>query len=308
MKLKKYKGQKNDDLSSKLKSYSALTGAFLLSAGAAQGQVIFTDINPDTLIQNSSFDIDLDNDGIKDFGINHYTTTYYHAERRVNLLPGVDPTNRPMAGLADFEFFSLYAPLNLPAGNPIGPGGPFYSFGLVFGRMLMAKGWMQQGTGLNFNWMERGPFVDSSGYIGVEFHRGGNTYYGWIECAIDTGVHGVVIKGFAYDATPNHYIIGGSGNTIGVPEQESAINSAATFYPNPVSNGKTFIHIEAKHSADLRIEIMNGMGQILRTEERRLNSGKNVIELDVNSLASGNYFVKFTNGENVFFRKVMVGE
>jgi len=308
MKLKKYQSQKSNDLNSKLKSYSALTGAFLLSAGAAHSQVIFHDINPDTLIQNNTFDIDFDNDGIKDFGLQHYTSTYYQAERRVNLHPGVDPANRPMAGQFNFMFFSLYAPLNLPTGNPIGPGGPFYSFGMANNFMMLAKKWIQQGGQSQFYWTGRGPFLDSTGYIGVEFNSNGNTYYGWIQCAVDTVVTGVLITGYAYDATPNHYIIAGNGNTTSVPEQESAISPASSFYPNPARNGKTFIQIEAKKSADLKLEIINGMGQVLGSEDRKLHSGKNIIELDVKSLTAGTYFVKLMEGERAYFRKIMISK
>jgi len=312
MKLTKYKSQKNNDLTSMLKSYSALTGAFLLSAGAVQGQVVFTDINPDTLLQNNTFDIDFDNDGIREFAIQQYTSTYYQAERRVNLLAGVDPANRPMASLANFMFWSAYTPQNLPAGNPIGPGGPFLNFGVIGGQgiygMLMVKKWMQQGMGSNFYWTGRGPFLDSTGYIGVEFNSNGNIYYGWIQCAIDNEVQGITITGYAYDATPGHYIIAGNGNTSSLQEQQSAISPAASFYPNPVRNGKTFIQIEAKHSADLRLEIINGMGQLLQSDTRNLNPGKNVVELDVNNLAAGTYFVKIMEGENSYFRKILINK
>jgi len=304
--IKKYNSQLNNTISSKLKSYSALTGAFLLSAGAAKSQVVYTDIDPDTLIHNNTFDIDLDNDGIKDFGLYHMTSTYYEADRRVEIRPGVDPNNKPMAAIQTFMFFSLYAPLNLPAGNPIGPGGPFYSIGFP-GQMLTRK-WLQQGMGMNFYWTARGPFYDSTGYIGVEFHSNGNTHYGWIECAIDTGVHGVLLTGFAYDATPNHYIIAGAGQekNIGIQENESLISPAVSFYPNPVTNGKTFIRIEAKKPADLNLEIMNGMGQILQSENRNLSSGKNVVELNVGSLKTGTYFVKLSLGKEIYFRKILV--
>lgn len=304
--IKKYKSQRNENISSKLKSYSALTGAFLLSAGATQGQVVFTDIDPDTIIHNNNFDIDFDNDGIKDFVIHHSTSSYYGMDRRVELRPGVDPTNRPMAGLTDFMFFDLYAPLNLPAGNPIGPGGPFYSLGSFGLGQMLAKKWLQQGMGQNFYWTSRGPFMDSAGYIGVEFHANNNTYYGWIQCYVDTGCHGVLIKGYAYDATPNHYIIAGSNNTTGISDLESLINPTESFYPNPVTNGKTFIRIDAKLAADLKLEVMNGMGQILLTDDRKLSSGKNVVDLDVSALKNGTYFVKLSQGKEIYFRKILV--
>jgi hypothetical protein len=117
-----------------------------------------------------------------------------------------------------------------------------------------------------------------------------------------------LITGYAYYNVPNHYIIAGWGNTSSVAEQESAINPASSFYPNPARNGKTFIQIEAKQSADLSMEIINGMGQLLRSEKRRLHPGKNTIELDLNDLTAGTYFVKLMEGEKVYFRKILVGK
>jgi len=310
MKLKKYKTQQNDFLSSKLKSYSALTGAFLLSAGAAHSQVVFTDLNPDTVLQNSTFDIDFDHDGIRDFRLQHYTSAYYHAEMRVNLLPGVDPANRVMAAMANFMWFSLYAPLNLPAGNPIGPGGPFYSFGVASNHMLMAKRWRQQGIGSQYYWTGRGPFYDSTGYIGVEFHSHGNTYYGWIECVLNDNdtLGSVRLTGYAYNESPNNYIIAGAGNTIGIQEPESAIKPSAFFYPNPTQNGKTFIRIDAKQNSDLTLEVINSMGQVLQSEGRNLHPGRNIIELDVKTLPDGTYFVKLMEGDKAYFRKIIVSK
>src|SRR5580765_534690 len=38
----------------------------LLSLGAAQAQIVYTDVNPDSFV-NGSYNLDLDNDGITDF-------------------------------------------------------------------------------------------------------------------------------------------------------------------------------------------------------------------------------------------------
>jgi len=308
MKLKKYKSQQNDLLSSKLKSYSALTGAFLLSAGAAQSQVVFTDVNPDSVINNSTFDIDFDHDGVTDLRLQHYTSSYYRSTIRAVLHPGDDPTNRVMATRYDFGFFSIYAPMNLPTGNPIGPGGPFYSFNVASNWMMLVERRRQQGIGTQFYWVEAGPFSDSTGYIGVEFHSHGNTYYGWIECILNDNdtLGNVRITGYAYNESPGNYIIAGAGNTIGIQEPESAITPSAFFYPNTTQNGKTFIRIDAKQNSNLKLEDINGMRQVMQSENRSLHSGKNIIELDIKSLAAGTYFVKLTEGEKAYFRKIIV--
>ena len=295
MKLKKYKSQKSDDLSSKLKSYAALTGAFLLSANSVQSQVIYTDFDPDTLFRSAAFDVDFDHDGVKDFGIRHLYSSLYHSKYAM-LSQGPNPA-RVMAVWTTQWFSPNYYPLNLPAGNPIGPGGPFHN----------AVGLLARFSPSSQGFIRLGLFRDTTAYLGVEFISNGNTYYGWIECAIDSAVDSIKVMGYAYESTPNQYIIAGSGKPIGVQELESAITDLA-IYPNPVRNGKTFISIEAKQISELKLDIINGMGQILQSESRDLHSGKNIIELDVNSISSGTYFVKIIERENVLFRKILISK
>ena len=296
MKLKKYKSQKSNDLNCKLKSYSALTGAFLLSAGSVHSQVIFTDIDPDTLIRSAAFDIDFDHDGVKDFGIIHLYSSLYHSKYAM-INQGPNPA-QVMAVWTTQWFSPNYYPINLPTGNPIGPGGPFHN----------AVGLLARFSPSSQGFVRLGLFRDTSGYLGVEFESNGNTYYGWVECAIDSAVDSIKIMGYAYESTPNHYIIAGAGKTIGIQEPPSAISTSSSFYPNPVRNGKTFIQIDAKQNADLKMEIINGMGQVLSSEDRKLSSGKNIIELNVNFLASGTYFVKLSDGEKAIFRKILISK
>jgi hypothetical protein len=309
MKIRKYKSQKSNDLNSKFKSYSALTSAFLLSAGSAQSQIIYTDIDPDTAIVKSLYDIDLDHDGVADFVIQHWTS--YGNDHGAELNHGMNLSNGAMAINTQFNAFlpGDYL-LNLPAGNPIGPGGPFYSFvqhfNLRFCRQWRQFSYPSIGAPPNITTYKGGFFLDSAGYVGVQFHTYGNTYYGWIECAIDSGLDAVVVKGYAYESTPNLYIVAGAGKPVGIQEQQSDISPAASFYPNPVVDGKTFITIDSKQPADLTIAIINGMGQVLQRENRTLNSGKNIIELNVNAIADGSYFVKLTEGDKIYFRKILV--
>ena len=204
-----------------------------------------------------------------------------------------------MAVFTTFFLLPQYYPLNLPAGNPIGPGGPFHTFGFSDGRLahfVRTSSFYRTG----------GFFRDSTGFLGVEFVSHGKTHYGWIEMEIDSIVKSVIVKGYAYEATPNQYIIAGAGMTTGVAEHNQSISPASSFYPNPARNGKSFIEVVSKQFSDLKLEVMNGMGQILQTEDHKLNSGKNVVELNVGSLASGTYFVKLSQGDQINFRKIVV--
>ena len=60
---------------SRLQSYSALTAAFLASAEALSGAVVYTDVVPDSMVANGIFPIDMDADGFADFELVHYGFT-----------------------------------------------------------------------------------------------------------------------------------------------------------------------------------------------------------------------------------------
>lgn len=77
---------------------------------------------------------------------------------------------------------------------------------------------------------------------------------------------------------------------------ELTIGSEISIYPNPASD---FINLGIKDFSDrLEIEIYTELGQRLLYRDQYVTSGDN-IQLDIQSLASGIYFVRLTSGSNV---------
>ena len=146
-----------------------------------------------------------------------------------------------------------------------------------------------------------------SGFIRVEFKTNGNTYYGWIDCYLANKADSVILRGYAYNSIPNTLIHSGdSGLTTGVEQETTAFNHIGNIYPNAVNQNHASIEIDAKESTELRLEIMNAMGQVLQTEQRILVSGKNTVHFNVNNLTDGNYFVKLSEQNKYYFRKLII--
>ena len=81
--------------------------------------------------------------------------------------------------------------------------------------------------------------------------------------------------------------------TVGISESEDNIS----IYPNPVSN---ILHIQGG-SAEYSYEMFNGMGQMVAT-----GNGRGTMEINVNDLMKGVYFLRLTSGTQVRLEKVVV--
>ncbi|MBK7441891.1 MAG: hypothetical protein IPI65_10240 [Bacteroidetes bacterium] len=71
---------KIDNLESKFRNYSLLSGAFLLLNQRLDSQVVYTDVNPDTIFdaagEGAYFDIDIS--GTYDYAVVNNSFTFYH--------------------------------------------------------------------------------------------------------------------------------------------------------------------------------------------------------------------------------------
>ena len=80
--------------------------------------------------------------------------------------------------------------------------------------------------------------------------------------------------------------------------KESSFNDfQARILPNPVSNELklTFNLIDAK---EMNIEIFNSLGQKVKTVSNPTVNGNNEMNINVEDLSAGNYFVKLNNGKS----------
>ena len=83
----------------------------------------------------------------------------------------------------------------------------------------------------------------------------------------------------------------------GIPE--NSVNTfSLTVFPNPAAD-KTVLNYSLKDASVVSVDVMNELGQNVATyvlDNQR--TGKHEYEFDVNTLANGNYFVRFNTEQN----------
>lgn len=198
-------------LQNKLKSYSALAGAFAATS-VAHAQVVYTDVDPDVTANTSlsNIDIDLDNGGIVDFEVGlqsgSFSSYAYNA-----VLTAVNPNgvnaiaqNGTLGGL-----YALNSELNL--NDPI-DASLTWSTDTTQLAALIYPASASYNAG---NWI--GGVTDK--YFGFRFDLSGTTHYGWARFDVSADGSSITLKDYAYDATPNTAIpAGGMPVSTGISE------------------------------------------------------------------------------------------
>jgi hypothetical protein len=226
-----------------LDKYAALTGAFLGSAAVAQAGVVYTDVDPDALAQNSGVDIDFNADGIVDFRLNHggfnsFFTSYgvsYGFGYNFIALYGDPSAGYGFVAPSSGNFYALA----LSAGTTIGPASPITldTFASVGFRFFSIAGTFSSSAS-NGYWAGQ-----QDKYFGVRFNVGADTYYGWIRADVSSGYGSAVVKDFAYEDQPGVAIVAGdtgsgtSCSTVSPPSNQAHVNEATrvrlTWDPQP---------------------------------------------------------------------------
>jgi hypothetical protein len=199
-----------------LLSYIAAAGAagvsVLGTAQPANAKVVYTPANR-TIIFNGHSYLDLNNDGIPEFGFSGYGLGNVHSSV---IFP-----------IKFNKMLSFAEPL--PAGVSVGPGGNF-------------KGGRQEMDGACFcsgYWDYFGPWLGvQNEYMGVEFNIRGAAHFGWARFSV-TSKGAVTLTGYAYETVSLKPIV--TGDEGGGNDEDSASMSvpAATLpAPQPASLGR----------------------------------------------------------------------
>lgn len=77
-------------------------------------------------------------------------------------------------------------------------------------------------------------------------------------------------------------------------------------FPNPVANTNVSVRINAPEEAIARLNIFDNMGRAVRTIDTELYSGANTVELNLDQLATGTYFVSIQVGKEIVRRKLLI--
>ncbi len=187
------------------------TGHMTTPAGST---IIYTDINPDTLISSTYaiYNLDLNKDGITDFTINRDTHTsvcdpvFIYYLTIINL--SAKPANANNAIISDgashayaLDSSAAIIPASLWATAPqvllIGARGDYRCVASFHG---------------SYNWLNA-----ADKYLGLKFIKGNNTYYGWARLQAtfyntsNPRLRDVklTIKEYAYNSSPNQPILAG---------------------------------------------------------------------------------------------------
>ncbi|MFI5171180.1 MAG: T9SS type A sorting domain-containing protein [Chitinophagales bacterium] len=288
--------------------YSHFAGAYLLMHSNAIAQVIYTDIEPDIVLENEmdAYSMDLNNDLINDFSFLNrsydfggYWTSgsiYYiffnHNER---ITGSALFENSFAANTEDFgtTFSDLIRalPFALEEGAIIDGSltfQPHYHQQLVIKTEFDFSGEIYYYGG---HWY---PEVFDH-YLGVKFEdEDSNNHYGWIRCDVKESGRILVIKDFAYETQENFPII--AGDTSGYVGIENYQNSlSATVYS---FNKQLYIHLS--ESTDTELSIFDLQGKKVLDKPRLSNF--EIIPL--NNLPTGIYITELRAGFDVFREKI----
>lgn len=180
-------------LSGRLAGYGALSAVLGLAA-EANGQIIYTDINPDEGGAGVTYNLDMDNDGAPEvqfiqynyYGIIDILYGYQNVSAGVRMIGG--------AGSSSSTVFGYPSVLN--SGAVISAANANWNSGYY--QLLNAND-----CGGFYGYFTGGQWCNvTDKYIGIKFMIGTNTHYGWARLDV-TGSDAWTIKDYAYNATPN---------------------------------------------------------------------------------------------------------
>ena len=299
-----------------LKEYSILSVTFLLLNNNSTAQIIYTDIDPDMILDTYEEEgfVDMDNNGLIDFsfqrGNTQYVTTTYSGElgetftRTVIWASFPDSPENEIAGSYNTfsSSFTRYYPYAINLGDKITIDGPD---GLSF------QDWPFQRMAykLKFN---SGILIGSGGnwfpekidrYLGVHFVDGDENYhYGWIRCSVINSGDVLIIKDYAYEMEVDKPIY--AGDTINFNGIEEIYLPGITIYSFEsdiyiIADDK---YINSKEVKTASVKILDLSGDLIY--ETTLNEKNTKITFD--ELPPSLYLVEVTLGNDKMVKKVIL--
>jgi hypothetical protein len=296
----------SDALARRLAAYSAAAGVTLAVAPAADGQIVYHDLDPDVVITHSddTFWFDVDGDDRDDLIFIRTRGTLW----TIDPMFGTGGVGRTSVLRIKFQApQSLYdhnGVLGYDApefANPDIGGASRLSVGDAIGPLLPGQGFYPHAIAASasfaYNYY---PFVGQEGYAGFRFLAGdGQLHYGWMRVAAANGAWTGTLYEYAYESRPNTPIRAGSMVAL-----DGTVNQT-TFPPEGGTLTYTFTVYNAAASPvplDLSVKVRQGGVAVLT---RLLGSGTipaggtvtRAVSVRVPAAASGEYRVTFQVGD-----------
>ena len=239
----------------------------------AAGQVVYTDIDPDETIDDSTYEVDFNGDSIVDFTITNNGAGGF-AVRMYN-----DQSNSVMGQNfgGNYNYPDVLSSSAIIGSTANFTANPYY-------QTLNWNGC----TYTNSQWC--GGITDR--FVGVAFNVGSDVHYGWIQLDVPEDAATFTIKGFAFDATPGEAIFAGDQG-LGTDD-----NNFVDFVQFMDADGNLNVSA-ATVIEDVTIHNIAGQSVIQTT----VNNNRGVIAL--NNLSNGIYIATVTiEGQRKSFKLV----
>lgn len=209
----------SEQLGRRLNRYATAASAagvgLLALVQPSDAKVVYTPTNV-TIAPNSTYNLDLNNDGKTDFVIAQHSYPGYSATLYVG--PNANGV-LARAGAASCGCDSAFA---FPAGAFIGPSKHFVGVSADLAKVKQIASSVRS-FGLWKN--------ENNRYLALEFKIGGQTHYGWARLSVQSSYgQGVVgtITGYAYETTANKPIRAGQTSSgAEVSEQKGSLGALA---------------------------------------------------------------------------------
>ena len=303
----------NQLLSLKLKHYSALAASVV--ALDATSQVVYTDIRDTTLVNDGDyFDIDLNNDGIREGRIefidfsSSIATYGFSASAKIAEVDSlvnasINVTNSVLSSTTSTSSTYVAAALNLNASinnnlNSWSTGSSSTTSTTTYAPVTLDG--VLLGGDLNVNFPSYSSSIDvgkfpgaGDKFLGVKFTIGTSTHYGWLRLDMSIDSDSVTIKDFAYESLANTTILAGdTGGTVGLSQNK--LKNKIDYYS---STGK--ININSELTSNSILSIYDLSGKLVQSEVIGLQK-----EVSVQGDLEGIYIVEIRGSKGVTRKKL----
>jgi len=287
----------------------SLTAAAFLHAAAVNSQAVFTDINPDVILDEPGelFGIDLDEDGLNDFNFinKSFTTTVFYddiANVKAIFVGAFDTMQNGIVGSTGYISggggYNYYKPYAISNNDLINGSDNFYNLNYQTLVAIAARLEWPYIVSPQGNWYPWFGDVTNK-FIGFKYEdEEENLRYGWIRCSVIDSGRTLIIHDYAYESKPNVGIL--AGDTVGdiIDEiNEHQYLSGATIYS---FNQNVFIQLE--DFEEVECSIYNIQGQLISNQN--LTNKNTIIDLKGNPI--GIYIVALKNTTKRYSKTIMI--
>jgi hypothetical protein len=286
----------------------SISAAAVLNSVAAYSQVVYTDIDPDVVLDepDEMFGIDLDDDGLNDFNFfnESFTTTVFYmdiANVKALFVGAFDTMQNGIVGSTGFLSggggYTYYRPYALEAGEMVGNSDNFYKDNY----QTMAKEIDKfdspfSNTHLG-NWYSFYGVEISNKYLGFRFTNEEFVQrYGWIRCSVIDSGRTLIIHDYAYELQPDYPILAGDTlSYVNINEQENTVEASVYSF-----NKYIYINLNKNRDAQLIISDLTGK-EILKKE-----LVTDYTTIDMSLFSTGIYLVNLIQQEKAYSKKILI--